>query len=288
MEASPNGLLAGDPSSTPKPHKTADWTPRAAEAPSFLRPPQAPDELGRLGGFRILRELGQGGMGWVFVADDVTAKRQVAMKVMRPEFAGDAECRARFLREAQAAARLQSDYIVPLYQVGEDNGVLFLVMPLLTGYSLASRLAAEPKAPVDLIRQVGREVAEGLAAAHSQGLLHRDIKPANLWLDSASPSDRVKILDFGLAQIRDEPGPTRPGTVLGTPGYMAPEQIDDGALGGAALDGRCDLFSLGCVLYRMATGAAAFHGTSIASIFRATSCASSAREAWGGSSWRTM
>jgi Protein kinase domain/Domain of unknown function (DUF4384) len=226
---------------------------------AFLRPAERPDEMGRLGGFRILRELGHGGMGWVMLAEDPMATRQVAMKVMRPELARRADYRNRFLREARAAASLHDDNIVPIYQVGEDNGGLFFTMPLLSGCTLQQRLDEDRPTEIPMIVQVGREVAAGLATAHEHGLIHRDIKPANLWLEKLVSGQRIKLLDFGLARPVDEPGNTHPDVILGTPGYMAPEQIL-----GSDLDGRCDLFSLGCVLYRMATGNAPFKGKTTA------------------------
>jgi serine/threonine protein kinase len=247
------------PSDSPS---VADTLSRPSAKPTdiaCLRPAEAPGEMGRLGGFRILRELGRGGMGWVLLAEDLLVPRQVAMKVMRPDLASQPEYRVRFLREAQAAASLHDDHIVPIYQVGEDNGGLFFTMPLLPGRTLQERLADEQPAEIPLILQVGREVAAGLAAAHEHGLIHRDVKPANLWLETVAAGQRVKLLDFGLARPVDEPGHTHPGVILGTPGFMAPEQIL-----GTGLDGRSDLFSLGCVLYRMATGNAPFKGPTTA------------------------
>jgi tRNA A-37 threonylcarbamoyl transferase component Bud32 len=260
--------------------ETADYsaTPSAADAAavevSFLRPAHQPDEIGRLGGFRVLRPLGAGGMGIVFEAEDPALKRRVALKVMRPALAADARHRQRFLREARAAAALRHDNIIEIYQVGDDNGVPYLAMPLLTGESLHDRLRRDPVLPPDEILRIGREVAEGLAAAHAVGLIHRDIKPANIWLEvrsdrnhadlgpgpdhmnAVTTNSRVKLLDFGLARAaEDDDGLTLSGAVVGTPGYMAPEQAD-----GAEADERSDLFSLGCVLYRMTTGHEPFPG----------------------------
>jgi len=219
----------------------------------FLSPPEQPDEIGRLGGYRVLRVLGRGGMGVVFRAEDSRLKRHVALKVMKPELAERTSARRRFLREAQVAAALKHDHIVTIYQVGEDRGVVFLAMEFLQGESLEDRLQ-RGRPPVSDLLRFGREMAQGLAAAHRQGLIHRDIKPANIWLES-DPSDatpaspRIKILDFGLARATaDDAQLTHHGALVGTPAYMAPEQ----ACGGR-LDPRSDLFSLGCVLYRLAT-----------------------------------
>src|SRR5262249_45833608 len=143
-----------------------------------------------------------------FLAEDVQPKRRLAVKVMRPEIAAQPNARQRFIREAQAAAALEHDYIVPIYQVGEERGIPFLAMPLLKGTSLRNWLQRpEPLAMRDVLR-LGRQIALGLAAAHERGLVHRDIKPANLWLEgepgAAATSSRVKILDFGLARPLDD------------------------------------------------------------------------------------
>ena len=222
----------------------------AADAFPFLAPPQNPDELGRLGPYRVLRVLGEGGMGVVFEAEDPKLARRVALKVMRPAGAGQPVFRERFLREARASARLEHDNVVAVYQVDEDRNVLYLAMPLLRGETLEDRLRREPQPSIAEVLRIGRETAEGLDAAHSAGLIHRDIKPSNVWLESGR--GRVKILDFGLARVENDAGGldlTREGLVIGTPAFMAPEQAQ-----GRPLDARCDLFSLGCVLYRMCTG----------------------------------
>jgi serine/threonine protein kinase len=235
----------------------ADTTGPAPPRPSstsFLAPPQRPDEIGRLGSFRVLRVLGEGGMGLVLEAEDVALQRRIALKVMRPEIAARSEGRQRFLREARTAAGLSHDHIVPIYQVGEEKGVLFIAMPLLAGEALEDRLRREGALSISEILRIGRETAEGLAVAHAAGLVHRDLKPSNLWLEA--PTGRVKILDFGLARsLESEGNLTDPGVVVGTPAYMAPEQAK-----GEPLDGRSDLFSLGCVLHRMMTGSPAFQG----------------------------
>jgi WD40 repeat protein/tRNA A-37 threonylcarbamoyl transferase component Bud32 len=232
----------------------------------FLHPPRQADELGWLGGYRLLAILGQGGMGFVFRAEDVRLNRQVALKVIRPEAADLPTGRQRFLREAQALAAVQHDHIVAVHQVGEDNGVPFLVMPLLLGESLERRLEREGKLPVAEAVRVGREMAEGLAAAHAAGIIHRDVKPSNVWLEgepgASATGGRVKLLDFGLAWAAQAENKklTRSGAVLGTPSYLAPEQIE------GRVDTRSDLFSLGCVLYEMLTGRRAFDGDHVLAI----------------------
>lgn len=228
----------------------------------FLAPPQGPDELGRLAGYRVLRLLGHGGMGMVFAAEDLHLQRKVALKVMRPQSGEDEDNRKRFLREARLAAALEHENIVTVYQAGEDRGVLFLAMQLLQGQNLEERLSHDRHLPVADVLRIARETAEGLRAAHEKGMVHRDIKPSNLWLETrperpGKPTYRVKILDFGLA--RDAGGGadqvTKTGFVVGTAGYIAPEQAR-----GRPPDARSDLFSLGCVLYEACTGACPFQG----------------------------
>jgi serine/threonine protein kinase len=233
---------------------------------SGLAPPQAPDELGRLGRYRVLRELGRGGMGVVYAAEDPVLKRQVALKAMLPEVAADKSARQRFLLEANAVAALdQHDHIVAVYEVDEDRGVPFLVMPLLKGETLETRMKREPgPLPVAEVLRIGREIALGLAAAHAEGLIHRDVKMSNVWLEQGS--GRVKILDFGLVRSVDQ-NLTQLGQFPGTIGYMAPEQAK---LASKDLDRRCDLFSLGVVLYRLSTGKMPFQGETIYHVLMAT------------------
>lgn len=220
----------------------------------FLAPPEAPGEIGRLGPYSVLRVLGTGGMGVVFQAEDPKLKRRVALKAMQPVLAVSETARKRFLREAQAAAAIEHDHIVPILHVGEDRGVPFIAMPLLKGESLAARLKRGQALSVAEVLRVGRDVGRGLAAAHAAGLIHRDIKPANLWLEG--DEGRVKILDFGLARAAaDRSSLTQSGAIVGTPAYMSPEQA-----AGQPVDERCDLFSLGCVLYHMCTGRPPFKG----------------------------
>src|SRR5262249_39032557 len=149
----------------------------------LLGPPQADDELGRLGKYRILKVLGHGGMGVVYQAEDPELKRMVAIKAMLPGQAASANAGQRFLREAQAMAAIKHDHIVTIYQVDRARGVPFLAMEFLKGEPLAERLEREAKMPVAEVLRIGREIAQGLAAAHEHGLIHRDIKPANIWLE---------------------------------------------------------------------------------------------------------
>ena len=233
----------------------------ADDVRSLLAPPRQPDEMGRLGDYRVLKVLGSGGMSVVFLAEDIRLRRHVALKAMKPALAASAKARRRFLREAQLTASITHDHIVAVHQVGEEKGTPFLAMPLLQGESLDARLKREGRLPLAEVLRIGRETAEGLAAAHEHGLIHRDIKPANLWLEArlgepggSSPRFRVKVLDFGLARGGDGDAPlTQSGVVVGTPAYMAPEQAR-----GERVDARGDLFSLGCMLYKLCTGATPF------------------------------
>jgi Leucine-rich repeat (LRR) protein len=227
-----------------------------------LAPPQGPDELGRLGPYRVLKALGVGGMGIVLLAEDPSLQRLVALKVMLPELAASRSARGRFLREARAVAALKHERIVTIHQVGEDRGLPFLAMEWLEGETLESLLQRRGSLPPAEAARIGREVAEGLAVAHGQGIVHRDVKPANVWLEA--PSGRVKLLDFGLARAGRDGELTVEGAVLGTPSYMSPEQAR-----GKPADARSDLFGLGCILYRLLTGEPPFKGTDTFSILLA-------------------
>jgi tRNA A-37 threonylcarbamoyl transferase component Bud32 len=227
--------------------------PTCAEGPSIQTPDDVFDALPCwLGGLHLLRRLGAGGMGVVYHAHDPRLDRFRAVKVMKPALAEDQARRQMFLDEARAAARIKHRNIVPLYHAGEDRGLPFFVMELLEGESLQDRLDREPRPSLAVVLQVGQEVALGLAAAHAEGRVHRDVKPLNVWLEGnkGDAPRRVVVLDFGLAQPVSAGGDAR-----GTPGYMSPEQWQ-----ADRVDYRSDLFSLGCLLYRMATGEPAFVG----------------------------
>lgn len=221
-------------------------------------------DLGMLGQYRVLKKVGIGGMGAVYLGFDESLDRKVALKVMLPKVAANAAAKGRFLREARASAKVEHPNIVSVYSVGEHNGVPFLAMQYLEGAPLDKYL--QKKSPtLSQILRVGRETAEGLAAAHARGLIHRDIKPANLWLEA--PHGHIKILDFGLAKPSGEDGGTeltQTGAVVGTPAYMAPEQAR-----AQTVDARTDLYSLGAVLYRLCTGKQPFTGPNVMAVLSA-------------------
>ena len=198
-------------------------------------------------------EIGRGGMAVVYRAIDLRLNRRVAIKVLPPELAFNADVRERFLREAQTAAQLLHPGIVPIYTVDEREGIVYFVMALVDGESLAERLEREPRLPVSDARRVLAAVAEALAYAHTQGVVHRDVKPDNIMLDRAT--GRPMVTDFGIARAAQ--GDTRltvTGVAIGTPAYMSPEQ----ALGERELDGRSDIYSLGVIGYRLLAGETPF------------------------------
>jgi len=204
--------------------------------------------------YAVEREIGRGGMAVVYLAKDLRHERQVALKVFLPDLAG-ALGPERFLAEIRIAANLNHPHVLPLYDSGEVEGLLFYVMPYVEGESLRDRLDREKQLPIDDALQLAREVADALSYAHAQGVVHRDIKPENILLASG----HAVVADFGIARAIDAAGGehlTRTGIALGTPAYMSPEQ----ATGERDLDGRSDLYSLGCVLYEMLAGRPPFTG----------------------------
>jgi TolB-like protein/tRNA A-37 threonylcarbamoyl transferase component Bud32 len=210
--------------------------------------------------YRIERELGQGGMATVYLAHDIKHRRQVAIKVLRPELTA-ALGPERFLREIETTANLRHPHILPLYDSGEADGFLFYVMPLVEGESLRSRLDRVKQLPIDEALAIVREVADALGYAHSRGIIHRDIKPENILLEGG----HAVVADFGIARAVSAAGAeklTRTGMSVGTPSYMSPEQ----AAGQESLDGRSDLYALGCVLYETLAGQPPFTGPTVESV----------------------
>jgi hypothetical protein len=253
--ADPKGPILATPQRDPFPHyedPKEDEEPLALE---FLEPSSEPGSLGRLGHHEVLEVLGRGGFGIVVRAFDQKLQRMVAIKVLDPRPASSSPARKRFLREARAAARLRHRHVVQIYAV-EERPLPYLVMEYIPGQTLQQK--HEQDGPLDVadVLRIGAQIARGLAAAHEQGLIHRDIKPGNILLESGSEPN-IKITDFGLARAADDASLTRSGGIVGTPLYMAPEQAN-----GGSLDHRADLFSLGSVLYTMASGRPPFRAPS--------------------------
>ncbi len=222
---------------------------------NFLSPPSQPDLLGRLGRYEIERVIGTGGMGVVLKGYDTELHRVVAIKVLLPHLANSGAARRRFAREAQAAAAVMHEHVIPIHNVEIEGDISYLVMQYVPGQSLQARVDEQGPLRVAEILRLARQAALGLAAAHEQGVVHRDVKPANMLLEESV--DRLLISDFGLARTVDDATLTRTGIVAGTPHYMSPEQAE-----GEVVDQRSDLFSLGSVIYFMCTGRPPFRAPS--------------------------
>ncbi|MGB6251454.1 MAG: serine/threonine-protein kinase, partial [Terriglobales bacterium] len=218
----------------------------------------------KLGPYEIQSLIGSGGMGEVYRAHDSRLNRTVAIKVLPTSYSADAERLQRFVQEARAAAALNHPNILSIFDIGEASGAPYIVSELLEGQTLRERIRSGPLSSRKAI-DYALQVARGLAAAHEKGIVHRDLKPENLFL---THDDRVKILDFGLAKLtrpENEAGAdaatvqvnTEPGQIMGTAGYMSPEQVR-----GKPADHRSDIFSFGSILYEMLSGQRAFRGES--------------------------
>ena len=201
--------------------------------------------------YKITEKLGEGGMGIVYKAEDTKLERPVALKFLAAHAIEDPEHKARFVREAKAAARLDHPNICSVYEIDEAEGQTFLAMAYLEGQTVKDKIAERPL-KLDEALDIAVQTAQGLQAAHEKDIVHRDIKSANLMV---TPQDQVKIMDFGLAQLADRSRLTETTTILGTPSYMSPEQAV-----GDKTDRRTDLWSLGVVLYEMVTGRLPFKG----------------------------
>src|SRR6202521_5719599 len=224
----------------------------------------------RFGRYEIVSSAGAGGMGEVYRARDTRLDRTVAIKILADHLADRADLRERFDREARTIAGLNHPHICTLYDIGHQNGTDYLVMEYLEGETLAQRLKKGPL-PLDQVLRYAIEIADALDKAHRKGITHRDLKPGNIMLTKTG----AKLLDFGLAKLRQDVAPATPyselptvnnaitaeGTILGTLQYMAPEQLE-----GKEVDARTDIFSFGAVVYEMATGKKAFEGKSQASL----------------------
>jgi formylglycine-generating enzyme required for sulfatase activity/serine/threonine protein kinase len=236
-------------------------TDAPAEYLHVLQPPTRPDSLGRIGHYEVLQILGKGGFGIVLRAFDDVLHRVVALKVLTPALAATSPARKRFLREARSSAQVRHENVVQVYAV-EEQPLPYLVMEFIPGETFQQRLdRTGPLEAAEIVR-LGRQIAEGLAAAHATGLIHRDIKPGNLLLEEG-PQPRVKITDFGLARAADDASRTQSGLLAGTPMYMAPEQAR-----GEMLDVRADLFSLGSVLYALTTGRPPFRAATTFAVLK--------------------
>ncbi len=226
---------------------------RAAEVLRCVEPDD--ETLGLFGDYALLRLIGSGSTGVVFQALDRTLQRTVALKVLRPSLGVVA--RDRFLAEARSAASIEHPNVVTIFQVGQVDRLAFIAMQWLPGETLESKLQSGVNLDDSQITDTVLRVASGLAAAHQKQLVHRDIKPANMWI--CDTDQQIKILDFGLARINDDnPGLTATGMLAGTPNFMSPEQAR-----GQELDGRSDLFSLGCLMYQLLTGRLPFGASTI-------------------------
>lgn len=228
---------------------------------NMLAPSDDPSMLGRLGTYEIRGLIGRGGAGMVMKAFDPALSRFVAIKMLLPHWADNPSARERFAREARAAAAVAHEHVTPIHAVDEFRGVPFIVMKYVVGGSLEQRLKKEGRLGLAQALRVALQTAQALAAAHEQGLVHRDVKPANILLEPGV--ERVMVTDFGLARSAQDATLTCTGFVAGTPKYMSPEQAK-----GEPIDGRSDLFGLGCVLYELSAGKPPFDGDNLISILR--------------------
>lgn len=215
-----------------------------------------------LGRYRLVRELGRGAMGVVYLAEDESLQRQVAIKVLvlPGEEHERAPHEARFLQEAKAAGGLNHPNVVTIHELGRQGESLYIAMEWLQGTELRDRMA-QGSLPLDEALDIAAQVASGLAAAHARGIVHRDVKPGNIMV---LPGGLAKIMDFGIARVASSGLRTQSGTMMGSPKYMSPEQV-----GGHAVDHRSDIFSLGSMLYEMVTGAPAFAAPNLGQLLSA-------------------
>ena len=225
----------------------------------LLSPSEDPRMLGRIGNYEVVGIIGQGGMGVVFKAFETSLNRFVAIKMLLPQLTANGAARKRFLREAQAAAAVVDDHVLPIFGVDQWQETPYLVMKYCGGQTLQQRIGQQGPLELKEVLRIGTQAAKGLAAAHAQGLVHRDVKPSNILLDGSV--DRAVLMDFGLARAVDDASITRTGIISGTPQYMSPEQVR-----ADSVDARSDLFSLGSTLYAMCAGRPPFRAESAYSV----------------------
>jgi serine/threonine-protein kinase len=277
------GETALAPSAVPEPGRASTGVSGATSLPTQVAPGAAPTRQvpptvvgppatftpapggpvmpgSRFGRYQVERHLGRGGMGDVFLVRDTIINRQAALKTIRPDADLDPkqviEMRQRFYREAQTAGKLTHPHIVTVYDVGEDLGMSYIVMEFVEGQTLTQWMKKK-RLSVPQIKHVIYHAGLGLAYAHDNGVFHRDVKPDNIML---SGTGAVKVMDFGIARVV-ESSLTRTGSVMGTPAYMSPEQVN-----GQKVDGRSDIFSLGVILYELLTGRKPFKGDTMPSL----------------------
>ncbi len=244
----------------------ADFQPEIVEAVLAADPersnavPLARDQI--IAGFRIERLVGRGGMGVVYEATQLMLGRRVALKLIRPVVARDPSVRERFKRESRLAAAVEHPNVIPLYETGEDGDILYIAMRFIPGADLAALIAQEGRLGPRRASQIVRQVAAALDAAHAAGLVHRDVKPSNVLVAEEGPYEHAYLTDFGVTKAVDGRADlTSPGRLVGTLGYMAPEQIR-----GRRVDAAADVYALGCLLYQALTGRVPFHGESDAEV----------------------
>ena len=239
-------------------------TPPGLEIPAALTAPPEPDDpyVGTIvsGRYRVLRKLGEGGMGIVYLAEHIVIEKKVALKVLSEDFARKADLVARFMQEAKAASRIGHENIVDITDFGQTAaGSVFIAMEFLEGNDLATAIRERGPMPFERVLPIALQICRALATAHDKGIIHRDMKPENIFLVTRDGRpDFVKVLDFGIAKMStvDEPSErlTRTGMIFGTPEYMSPEQAR-----GDRPDHRVDIYALGCIIYEMLTGDVPFH-----------------------------
>ena len=218
--------------------------------------PEDPPSRRMIGRYRLDREIGRGGMGVVYAAYDARHGRSVALKLIAPDIASDAEFASRFMREARIAVTLEHPNVVPVYETGDDDGALFIAMRLVDGADLSTVVHEHGALPLPRVLRIARQIGAALDAAHAHGLVHRDIKPGNVLLTGTDEDEHVYLTDFGLArESASDEHLTGTGEWIGTADYIAPEQI-----AGGVVSARTDIYSLGCVLYELLTGRVPYGG----------------------------